>query len=290
MEQAMNAVRDIVEKKLGSGYTVSVREQTKNNGVLRHGLVVADSANPTVCPVMYIDEYLDEIRAGRMQPSEVADAVLIKYRAGSMFQPAGAESFRIDNKQQILSRVVYRLVNTEMNFAELAEVPHRDFLDLSVEYRMLFDFWRASAKVSWKMCDALGITESELDAAAEVNTAQYGFDATPMPELFAELTGGSPCETGPIPMTVYTNEERVFGASVMLYPDEFRAFAEKVREDLYILPSSVHEVLAIPVSPMTKDDLRRMVGEINRDVVDAEEVLSQNIYRYSLETGKITIA
>ena len=59
-------------------------------------------------------------------------------------------------------------------------------------------------------------------------------------------------------------------------------------EGVYILPSSVHEVLIIPKenAPSPKE-LGEMVREVNRAEVAREEVLSDRIYEYDKEHGKI---
>lgn len=292
MEQVMTKIKDMVEEKLGAGYSVSVREQTKNNGAVCHGLMIAEGDAPAICPVIYVDGYLAEIKESRMTEREAADAVVSDYRSDAVRPSLGAELFRID-KQSVLDRVVYRLVNAEMNSARLSELPHRDFLDLSAEYRVVMELkgaGPASALVSRRMCKSLGIAESELDAAARLNTAKAGFVAKPMSEIIEELTGHPVSDYDEPNMAVYTNEGRSFGSTVMLYPDEFKAFAEKTGGDLFILPSSVHEVIAIPADAMQKNELRDLVGAVNKNEVTEEEVLSENVYRYSLKTGAIMIA
>lgn len=65
--------------------------------------------------------------------------------------------------------------------------------------------------------------------------------------------------------------------------------------DLIIIPSSTNEILALPVR--SSDDLdseletiRAMVSEVNRTNVSPEERLSDNVYIYEHEIGRIRIA
>jgi len=46
-------------------------------------------------------------------------------------------------------------------------------------------------------------------------------------------------------MYVFNNEKGINGASVLLYPELVKGFAQKKRSDLYILPSSVHECIVL---------------------------------------------
>ena len=76
----------------------------------------------------------------------------------------------------------------------------------------------------------------------------------------------------------------------MLFPDEIKKLAMQLGSDLYILPSSVHEIIALPAVMGDPAELARLVKEVNRDCVCPEERLSDHVYRYCLESGQIQIA
>ena len=66
----------------------------------------------------------------------------------------------------------------------------------------------------------------------------------------------------------------------------------QLHKNLYILPSSIHEVLLLPVED--KDNhktmqLQEMVFEVNNTQVMLEERLSYNVYFYNLENKKIEL-
>ena len=50
----------------------------------------------------------------------------------------------------------------------------------------------------------------------------------------------------PSDMYVLTNESKLNGAACILYENVLYDFAQKLGADLYILPSSVHEVILLP--------------------------------------------
>ena len=94
-----------------------------------------------------------------------------------------------------------------------------------------------------------------------------------------------------VPMYVCSNSQKVNGAGVILYKDLLKQFAEKTGSDFYILPSSIHETLLVPVSDqMEVEALRSMVREVNATQVAPEEVLSDNVYIYRREDDKISLA
>lgn len=93
-------------------------------------------------------------------------------------------------------------------------------------------------------------------------------------------------------MVATSKETMSFGASILV--DEkglemIRKQAEENQSDLYILPSSVHEVLLIPAYEYKAKELADLVREVNA-TLRKEEVLSGHVYVYRLDSGKIELA
>ena len=89
---------------------------------------------------------------------------------------------------------------------------------------------------------------------------------------------------------VITNSNGINGASVILYTDILKEIGGFLGEDYYLLPSSIHEMLAIPVSaPMDEKEMHEMVEEVNRSCVVSEEILSDSVYRYDCKAETIRI-
>ena len=90
------------------------------------------------------------------------------------------------------------------------------------------------------------------------------------------------------PMYVATNSKKLNGACVMIYDGLLRDFARKVGRSFYIIPSSIHEVILIPDTlDMDIRYMKAMVKEVNGTEVALEEVLSDNVYRYDIDTDRI---
>lgn len=87
------------------------------------------------------------------------------------------------------------------------------------------------------------------------------------------------------PMYVATNEDKVQGAAVMFYPDFMDQAAKELGGDVFVLPSSVHEVLILPDDgSMSVDELRDMVTTINATEVSAQDRLADSVYHYDAAT------
>ena len=78
-------------------------------------------------------------------------------------------------------------------------------------------------------------------------------------------------------MYVLTNARKLHGANIMLYKEYLEIAAKKMNGDFYILPSSIHELLAVPVSTAEIEELRQMVKEVNDNEVAPEEILGYEV-------------
>ena len=94
-----------------------------------------------------------------------------------------------------------------------------------------------------------------------------------------------------MPLYVLTNAIRLNGASVLFYTDCLKSFADSVGRDIFVLPSSIHEVLLIPVDEdVSAWDMRQVVETVNHQIVSDEEILSNHVYRYLYDSHKLIIA
>ncbi len=89
-------------------------------------------------------------------------------------------------------------------------------------------------------------------------------------------------------MYVLSNHTRINGAASILYEGLLGKIADRLECDLFILPSSVHEVIVIP----EKGDedyyrLSEMVREVNETQLSPEEVLADHAYYYSREMSAL---
>ena len=198
-----------------------------------------------------------------------------------------------------------KLINTEQNKEMLANMPHREFKDLSVIYRMVVKIdgeGIASTPVHNGLADTLGFTEEQLFKLAAENTKRllppvvksmndvmreiFMKDGMP-PEIADMMLGEMPPEQQ---MYVISNNKGINGAVSMLYEDGLHDLAEKLGSDLYIMPSSIHEVIAVSTDLGNPNELAAMVAEINMDQVALDERLSNQVYHYDKDLRKVTLA
>ena len=124
------------------------------------------------------------------------------------------------------------------------------------------------------------------------------YELRDMSDVLIELMAGVPCNSMKeefeymVPMYVLSNKSKLNGSGCIFYHNLLHNLCEKLECDLYILPSSIHEVILLLDDEyvQSSEELREMVRETNRMVVDQEEVLSDHIYHYDREKDEIRIA
>lgn len=95
-------------------------------------------------------------------------------------------------------------------------------------------------------------------------------------------------------MTILSNKNYLQGAACILYPNVLRRMADIFGSDIFILPSSIHETILVPVKEdrdigKEADILREMVTTINREELDKSDRLIDNVYLYQRESDSIII-
>ena len=82
-------------------------------------------------------------------------------------------------------------------------------------------------------------------------------------------------------MYVMSNEENSFGAVCIFYDGVLEMVYQTIRENFYIIPSSVHEVIILAESMAPKKkEIEETIRDINETQVEDEEVLSDHVYYY----------
>ena len=89
---------------------------------------------------------------------------------------------------------------------------------------------------------------------------------------------------------IISNSSNAYGAAAIMDKEVMKKIADVFGEDLYIIPSSVHDCILMPKSESTLEELQEMVYEVNRETVSREDRLSDDIYFFDSITKEITMA
>ena len=278
-----------VEQRAGEQYRVKLHDVMNNNGVVLRGItLMQDDSN--ISPTIYLNPYYDAYENGDTTLGTVIDEVIDTYERNKINRSIDMKFFL--NYETVRSRIIFKLINTEKNREFLRDVPYIPFHDLSIVFQCLVSeerFGNASILIHNVHLQLWKVNARELYECALENTPLLqGYELADMNTVLEEMKalGGIDDEEiedmqQEVPMYVLSNKSRINGASCILYKDILKDFAMVVDNDLYVLPSSIHEVILLPSDgTQESEQLKEMVREINQSQVEKEEVLSDSVYYY----------
>ena len=281
------SLREKVQEELGENVSVYYTEMIKNNKVKKEALVLQTKEENTT-PMIYVDSLLEAYACtGNIEESKNTVLEIYKRRDDVLAEWNGFDW------EQVKPYVRIRLVRMEGNEEYLKDRPYKKVLDLAIIFVVLLNEKEGemAAQVLWTQMEAWGIDIGKLYLTAIDNFRKEEFTITNMASLFpAELE--EELEMG-IDMYIFSTKNRIQGARAMLRMDMLKTFANEKGCNLFILPSSVHEILLICAEKeMCVAELKAIVSSVNRNpnLIEAEEVLSDSVYYYDCRIGEISIA
>ena len=217
--------------------------------------------------VFYLQNLFKDYQEGQSL-TEIAEMIKENAAKRTVFQGSKLDEFLKGNGWR--KNLIAEVINTKVNEELLLEIPHRNLFDLSVIYRI--ELSNGSIIVNRSLMEALNTNEPELYEMAKENISEsYPLFIAQVFETFYAVS----------------NKEYLYGANAFLFEEKFEKMAESVHDDIYIIPSSIHELLFVRASLFTEEGLLEIVKDANRVAVSTEEFLSNNIYHYSRKTKKL---
>ena len=294
MQEFAEQVKAIIEKSLSGIKEVHIQNVLKNNSVKLTGLVIL-SKESNVAPNIYLESYYERYKNGT-ELEILVHEIIRQYRIGKCAEKINL-GFILD-WEEAKKMVAYKVINREKNEELLVKTPHRDVLDLSKVCYLSLNQGDGSILIHKQLFDMWHIDEEELFQTAEKNTPRLFPPSLKsvhdvVCELWEEGFGeeakvSADCQIG---MYLLTNKQKHTGAGVIFYDGILKDMAQAFGGDFYILPSSTHEVIILPVvEGGSAEELAEMVKEINAAMVDKEEILSNHVYCYKRETKELYIA
>lgn len=293
-------VREEVEKRTGDQYTVRINDVRKNNGVVLSGLTMMEN-DSNISPTIYLNHYYEDYEDGRTTLTNVVNDVMDHYNRNKVNRSVDMRQFL--NYESVKKGIVYKLVNTAKNKELLEDVPHVEFLDLSVVFQYLIQnehFGTASILIHNAHLKLWDVSVEDLYQVADANTQRLqGYELRSMIDAIRDLLEmdaiGEAADieymeehADNLPMYVLSNKNRVGGASCILYDGLLADFATAIGGSFYVIPSSIHEVLLLPADNKDEqEEIKAMIKEINDTQVRTEEILSDSLYFFDKEEGQL---
>lgn len=250
-------------------------------------VIVLDAGNMTVAQVA--KTILDEIV--RLEKGEQAMNKDIAEEFGSVTTVAGYSG-----------QLIAAVCDKNDRFIHENSIPHRDTeYGWTIYAKLMLDTAPEDEEedlirfitISDNLMHLMGMTEDELIDEA-IRNSQYALPVyiSSLPGML--MLGGVDVgdyrqETSDV--IVVTNTKGAHGASAILYDGVLEHQYEQIRENFFVLPSSLHEVLLVPES--LQDDakvLHDMVKGVNASVVKPEDILNDTILYYDGTAKELRLA
>lgn len=266
----------------------------KNNDVRLDGLSI-QRENYNLSPTLYLNHYYARYLDGE-NITNLADEMISVYNQNS--PDASVDVSFFTEYHNVQDKIIYNLVSLEKNETLLSDIPHLIYLDFAIVFYCLLaseDGTNASILIHNQHLTYWNVATADLYEASIRNTPRLMPSmAKNISELLQESFLGDELFSEPdesMPMVILTNKQKYFGAGVLLYKNVLDEIASRFSSNLMILPSSIHEVILVPIeNDCDMQQFNEMVCEVNRTQLAAEDVLSDHAYFYDYKEKKIKIA
>lgn len=300
-------IADNIKEYLPDKYAdsmVQINAVQKNNETLDALSVTSPDSN--VSPTIYLNSFYEDYQNGR-DMEDIIDSIAdlrVEYEVNQDFDVSSITDF-----EKVSDKIAARLYGMEGNEELLSVRPHTTMDDLAVTYCIMLgdnENGSMSVPITNQIMETWGVTQEDLQRLAKENCDtltpskfvsmnavmtdmmipqimdDYGISREEASQMINDMI---PADDK---MFVLTNEQKLNGAAALLDEKMMEQITEKVGNDFYILPSSVHEVLIVPKEAgMDFKDLEAMVQEVNATQVAPQDKLSDHVYQYDNETREV---
>lgn len=293
------------------GAQVDLITKAKNNDLILTGVLIRKEEE-RMSPNIYLDGYYEEYQNGQISVEGIMENVAAT-RVEHNDQELGFDVDSLMDYGYVKDKLQIRLCDPEKNEERLKNVVFTMQGDFAAVYYInlfeneeeiggaavtpqIFAEWdipieqlhadalAADADMGRKpilskiddMMTSLLFGEEPRNLLDEQETADLGMNV--QTENTAEF------QMQEVPMYCLTNQDRMNGASLVVNEELMKSVGKAIGSDFYVLPSSIHETLLVPVSAqMELSVLQEMVRSVNETEVSQEDLLSDKVQYYDRE-------
>lgn len=266
---------------------------TKANETLE-GLVIKFEDQP-IAPTIYPQKMYESYKDG-VSVSEIAD-----YISPSILSTADFPTMPELTPENAEKSISFSLINKDKNKELLEQCPYKEVHDMAAIPR-----WHISDEASFvvnnNIMQMLRMTKEEILDIAQKNTESADYTCKRMDDVIRDimLNDGVNEELidevlsmGASPLNIISNRQMLDGSCAILSDSFMQKASELIGTDeLYLLPSSRHEMLVINAHSVTdSSSLKDMVMDVNSNpnIIQNEDFLSDSIYKYDANTHSLSV-
>lgn len=317
-QQFQNETVESLRGLLDDNYKIEVCKVLKNNSVELVAMIIKREED-YITPNIYLENYYQQYLNGT-SVNEIIENIIDSHFE---FLEKGMREINQVNYEwpNVKDGIFYRIINRDKNKKLLETVPHILYLDLAITFQYLASDNKdgiGMIRITKEHMEEWGINLKDLKDIATHNTPclfpptvrnmneviydmikKDWADSSTSNQLYDPKSNLNKdmlmdilfnYEKDESPMYVLSNSHGINGAACILYKDVLLQLAYELDSDLLILPSSIHEVIAIKDDGIiNKADIVDMVAEVNEHEVEDEDYLSNQVYQYNRSSDVIVM-
>lgn len=266
-------IKHVKLENLDKQVRVEYFETLKNNGV-KYPSIIIKSNGKNISPVIHVEQFYNEYTNEELTMDDILRII------NEIIDSTPSVTVDFSDFELLKNHIYPILVNTDRNRSLLPTIPHKDFLDLSVIYRVFIPSIEesvssigesASSIISNGIIEKWNISETELEEIAINNLKKskitfrniFEFLKSMIPEEIS-LNALDRMEEDSF-MYVLRSETSSYGANAILLNSELEKIFAKLGS-FYIFPSSIHECMIAPVSKIpSAKEAKSVILQANGD-------------------------
>lgn len=299
-EKFKTAIRDEVINVLDDTYTVVLDTTTKNNNCKLDALLIKQQ-DINISPTIYLNYYYDLLCDGA-EIEELVEMILEVYNSHKKSENLDMDFFT--DFEKVKDRIVFKLINRELNKELLKNIPYVEYLDMAIVFYYFMseindDESLGSILIKNDFVTKWNVSVETLMEIAMINTPEImGLEIKSLQDTVVEIMGSAMAQDiledskGMVPFFVISNKYKINGACTLIYKNMLEGLAGRLKTDLYIIPCSVHEIIVIPAIDDEYDNVQSLkdtISYVNRNEVRNQDILSDNLYYYSMQNQALNI-
>ena len=260
---------------------ITFRRVTKNNRKDLHAVLLEVPGSAAI-PTFYLEDLYDAYENGTAA-DDIADSLIRFARQNKLGTIPG--NIDIEDYEETKKNLGLCVLGIERNREYLSDMVFEEHEDLAL-VPMIFTNDKSHGpghiKVRKDFLELWNVTEEEVMREAMENSPKL------LPLTFRQLNDTGDHDPGEVcELFVISNAYFAGGAAVAFYPRVLECIGSALGRDLFVLPSSINEMIVVTDTGQDPENLLSIVREVNRTQVAPEEVLSDAVYYYDRKTDKL---
>ena len=254
---------------------ITFRRITKQNRKGLHSCTL-QLPDAVAAPTFYLEDLYQAYENGTA-PEDIADSLISYAKQNNL--PCLPGNIDIESYEGARKSLGLTILGVDRNKEYLEDMVYEQIEDLAL-IPILFSndsYGPGCIKIRKCMAEDWGVSEEEVLREAKENSPLL------LPLTFKQLNEalGEEEESEDAEVFVISNRYFAGGAAVAFYPHVLESIGKALGRDLFILPSSVNELILLTDKGQDPEQLLKIVSDVNRTQVPPSEFLSDSVYHYS---------